>query len=395
MTTMEILDLYGKSHLVANMGTSIYDLLNGGLSDLHLHLRFLGQNLAAEVPVFYVDAVQNDSCELHHISQKEEMRTVMEAIINSAASILGSTIGIQLLMSREAGVWYDREVYKLSLPQEEKIHTYNREQHAEAAAQCTYTPSPSLFYRMFPFHFIIDQECRLLQVGSKLQDIASRMTKGSLIGHTLKIMYPDMEWNYQRLALLSACSFLLSTGSTTSARVGDGNGLMLKGQFFETEMDGAPVLVFMGSPRLTSLEHMRSHGLRLCDIPSHDMARDYLLINDQQRSEEDRIKQLQMDCDRMAKEARWIEKEAIWFEKEKNKAEAACERLKESLNQALSKLAEQDLLEIPDKSPSMHYSCIADIDMATPAGKALQLIDKILSGEKVRGACCKSQVHKR
>ncbi|GAX86307.1 hypothetical protein CEUSTIGMA_g13719.t1 [Chlamydomonas eustigma] len=260
-----------------------------------------------------------------------------------------------------------------------------------------------------------------------------------LIECLAQIMYPDMEWNYQRLALLSACSFLLSTGSTTSARVGDGKGLMLKGQFFETEMDGAPVLVFMGSPRLTSLEHMRSHGLRLCDIPSHDMARDYLLINDQQRSEEDRIKQLQvcgyvctkircswvcmilletklmpllseflsamrglkrksvlqyfmlytflygmkMDRDRMAKEARWIEKEAIWFEKEKNKAEAACERLKESLNQALSKLAEQDLLEIPDKSPSMHYSRIADIDMATPAGKALQLIDKILSGEKV------------
>jgi hypothetical protein len=59
------------------------------------------------------------------------------------------------------------------------------------------------------------------------------------------------------------------------------------------------------------------------------------------------------------------------------------DRLKESLNQAFAKLAEQDLLDIPDKLPSVNYSRIADIDMATPAGKALQLMDKILSGEKV------------
>jgi hypothetical protein len=37
---------------------------------------------------------------------------------------------------------------------------------------------------------------------------------------------------------------------------------------------------------------------------------------------------MQMERDRIATEARWIEKEAVWFEKEKNKADATCERYK-------------------------------------------------------------------
>ena len=57
------------------------------------------------------------------------------------------------------------EVYRLTLPRQELgAFLAARERLRAAASTCTYAPSPSLFYRTFPFHFILDRGCRLIQV---------------------------------------------------------------------------------------------------------------------------------------------------------------------------------------------------------------------------------------
>ncbi len=46
---------------------------------------------------------------------------------------------------------------------------------------------------------------------------------------------------------------------------------------------GQPVLLFLGSPRLSTLEEMDTHGLYLADIPLHDMSRDFVMLAEQRQ----------------------------------------------------------------------------------------------------------------
>jgi len=56
--------------------------------------------------------------------------------------------------------------------------------------------------------------------------------------------------------------------------------MVLKGQFSMTEMDGSPALLFMGSPAPSSIEEMMRCNLYLSDFPSHDLARDRVLLRE-------------------------------------------------------------------------------------------------------------------
>ena len=67
----------------------------------------------------------------------------------------------------------DELVYLLTFPrQQERGSCFldARERLSAQASACTYVPSSDLFYRMFPFHFILDSRCHLIQVRSKVWD---------------------------------------------------------------------------------------------------------------------------------------------------------------------------------------------------------------------------------
>jgi hypothetical protein len=66
---------------------------------------------------------------------------------------------------------------------------------------------------------------------------------------SLQIHHPSADWSYDRILLLTDSSFLLRNKDVVE--------LELKGQFIETQMGGAPALLFMGSVRLSCLEEMK------------------------------------------------------------------------------------------------------------------------------------------
>ena len=55
------------------------------------------------------------------------------------------------------------QVYRVTFPPDEAVHAQQAELEAQAASS-QYNMDSALFYRLFPFHFIVDMECRLLQV---------------------------------------------------------------------------------------------------------------------------------------------------------------------------------------------------------------------------------------
>ena len=97
-----------------------------------------------------------------------------------------------------------------------------------------------------------------------------------------QVRHPYVAWSYTSVLELTESSFLLTAVSGSPVA-----GLELKGQFIETELAGAPCLLFMGSVRISCLEEMKRMGLYLSEIPPHDMARDFVLLAEQRQVEAD------------------------------------------------------------------------------------------------------------
>ena len=67
----------------------------------------------------------------------------------------------------------EEEVYHVTFPVQSETggtlaccETYlsEKQQLRSQADACAYAPSPALFYQMFPFHFLLDRDCHLIQV---------------------------------------------------------------------------------------------------------------------------------------------------------------------------------------------------------------------------------------
>ena len=202
------------ARIIAALGPSLLDVLNGGLSGVfHQHLdgaqdpSMMSMSL---IPELSIENVGAESAELHCSCSSGSvsgrgggmpMRHFTEGNVTAVARLFFGIddIGLEYLPSSAApgergppipggtpgktepplplgggisgsgGGDSHHEVYRLTLPRQE-LGTFlaAREQLRAAASACTYAPSPSLFYRTFPFHFILDKGCRLIQVWGEI-----------------------------------------------------------------------------------------------------------------------------------------------------------------------------------------------------------------------------------
>jgi signal transduction histidine kinase/CheY-like chemotaxis protein len=131
-----------------------------------------------------------------------------------------------------------------------------------------YTLSAPLFAAAFPFHLVLDRNLRVLQVASGLHGVCPDVREGSLLGDSFE--FPSHQArNITPSAIESNpnAMYLLRHRAT---------GLQLRGQF---ACDGnPPVLFFLGSPWVTSVEQLKGFGLTLSSFPPHAAAADYLFL---------------------------------------------------------------------------------------------------------------------
>ena len=86
------------------------------------------------------------------------------AVHGVAAAVCGRNIGMQLIRGGIAAG--ELGIYQLTFPLDGKGKADSREL-AHIKASQSYSPSPELFSSLFPFHFILDEACRLKQVGGE------------------------------------------------------------------------------------------------------------------------------------------------------------------------------------------------------------------------------------
>ena len=164
--------------MVHSLGPSVLHLLGDGLNSLQLHLSL--QDPTFTLPVSSLRSVGPTSAEVvfYHSDSSDFMRNFLEGIMIQAARLF---CGVQIAIKRqdttskgEAGTGSDgEEIYLVTFPvQSETGGTLRcceaflseKQQLRSQANACAYAPSPALFYQMFPFHFLLDQKCHLIQV---------------------------------------------------------------------------------------------------------------------------------------------------------------------------------------------------------------------------------------
>lgn len=139
-----------------------------------------------------------------------------------------------------------------------------------------------LFQLCFPFHIIFDKDMVIRYMGVSL----TRLLPKAIISNAKLTDYfgldrPKVAFTYQNIRTSLHNSFVLFTKSsvTFSSSASVKEALFFRGQMVMTSRQEEASILFLCSPRVSSVEELENQGLYLSDIPVHDVTRDLLLLN--------------------------------------------------------------------------------------------------------------------
>ncbi|XP_076448368.1 guanylate cyclase soluble subunit beta-2-like isoform X2 [Babylonia areolata] len=144
------------------------------------------------------------------------------------------------------------------------------------------------FCSAFPYHLVMDEDLRILQCGDSIRRITNMpVVKGMPFQEVGNIVQPMMDMTLDNILKFINAVFLLAFKRRPSSGA---RPFLLKGQIMW--LHNSRSLLFIGSPRLTSLNELLEMNLYLADIPLYDCTRELVLLNQQRIAEIDVAKKL-------------------------------------------------------------------------------------------------------
>ncbi|XP_024085223.1 head-specific guanylate cyclase [Cimex lectularius] len=143
------------------------------------------------------------------------------------------------------------------------------------------------FCKAFPWHFIVDQELNIVQLGTGFMRLFGHKLDemGTNVQSYFEFLRPiDLEVSYTGIISRSNSPFVLGIRLPGELSLSLTQGLELKGQMvpcYESES-----LLYIGSPCLDGLDSLNARGLFISDIPLHDATRDVILVGEQARAQD-------------------------------------------------------------------------------------------------------------
>ncbi len=119
----------------------------------------------------------------------------------------------------------------------------------------------------FPFHFAVDGELRLLQVGDALRRVYPGLAPGDDLSARFALLAPDCELRSESLIERSRSLFLLTALDAE---------LTLRGQMLANDDCGQ--IFFLGFPWVTDTDQVAKLGISVSDFPIHNPIVDYLVL---------------------------------------------------------------------------------------------------------------------
>lgn len=151
--------------------------------------------------------------------------------------------------------------------------------------------SMETFCKAFPFHMIFNQNFEIIQMGSALVRVlgSSLVNNNGRLSDYFTLVRPEIEWSFSSIQAQCNSSFLLHLNSSISEKIK--RVINLTGQMIH--MPESNCLLYVGSPVVENLDHLRKQGLYISDIPIHDATRDLILVSEQSKAQGGLKKRLQ------------------------------------------------------------------------------------------------------
>ncbi|KAL9695542.1 hypothetical protein quinque_014827 [Culex quinquefasciatus] len=143
------------------------------------------------------------------------------------------------------------------------------------------------FCKAFPWHFIMDENLNLVQVGQGFSRLFKNYmaTSGLSACTYFRFKRPrGLSLKFREIVRRTNTPFMIALRAPPGRPDFFAKGLEIKGQMVFCPESNS--LLFMGSPFLDGLEGLTCNGLFISDIPLHDATREVILVGEQARAQD-------------------------------------------------------------------------------------------------------------
>lgn len=180
----------------------------------------------------------------------------------------------------------------------------------------TWPITPHIFATCFPFHIIFDFNLTIRYMGISLSRILPKaICSEAKLTDYFDLSRPSVPLTYRNIRESIHNIFILCTkqdkiaGSPKKSEDSK-DALQFRGQMIPTSSkDNNCHILFLASPRISTIEELEHQGLYLSDIPIHDVTRDLLLLNRHFRVEMNIATELEKTKKELQEQKSEVEKE--------------------------------------------------------------------------------------
>ncbi|CAG5118882.1 unnamed protein product [Candidula unifasciata] len=281
---------HGYDKMLRTLGSDIKSFIQN-LDSLHSLLALSYKGISA--PSFRCEDGLNGELILHYYSGRPGLYPIVKGVLKAVARDL-----------------FDQSVEMTVLEQnKEDIGCNQSQEHTAFRELVEFNPEKILlratdFCSAFPYHIIFDRDLRIRQCGDLVQKHSNTtVTEGMPLTKAFSIVHPRMVLTIENIRKFINAVFLLAMKPSENGR----KTFLLKGQMIW--LADTQHMIFIGSPRLTSLNELLEMNVYLADIPLYDVTRELVLLNQQRIAEIDIAKRLDETTAELKRTSQALEQE--------------------------------------------------------------------------------------
>ncbi|KAK0064161.1 guanylate cyclase soluble subunit beta-2 [Biomphalaria pfeifferi] len=313
---------YGYDDMLRTLGSDITSFIQN-LDSLHSLLALTYDKIVA--PSFRCETQKDGSLTLHYYSARQGLHPLVKGVIRAVArEIFDQEVDITHLSTNTEHLddvrKQEHSVFHVLITKtkEERIRPEglemdilikevdNLKDNSELNAPVSLTREQ--FVSSFPYHLIFDGNLRLQQFGISVGKLSPvKLREGMLMPPVFRVVYPRMNFSIENIRRFINAIFVIAIDSGAGLQEEQDHAFSMKGQMIWIE--ATKLMIFIGSPRLTSLKEMKKMNVYMADIPLYDVTREMVLLYQQRNAEIDITKKLDETTAELKRTSKELEKE--------------------------------------------------------------------------------------
>ncbi|XP_069142346.1 guanylate cyclase soluble subunit beta-2-like [Argopecten irradians] len=302
---------HGYDKMLRTLGSDFESFIQN-LDSLHALLAMSYKQIAA--PSFRCETDENGQLWLHYYTIRPGLYPIVIGLVRAVARDLyqqHANVEMYKKSTEKVGEGKPQEhvIFKVTLAANKRTSVVMRVENNKQKP-CTsglLQISANQFCAALPYHIIFDKNLQIMQCGTMIQRfVENRIKPGTKVSAIFDVIHPHMNFSIDNIRMFINAVFMLEVRKAARGNC----KLVLKGQMLW--LDDVSHMIFLCSPRLTSLTELVEMNVFMSDIPIYDVTRELVLLNQQRIAEIDVAKKLDETTAELKKTS-----EALQYEKKK------------------------------------------------------------------------------